>query len=94
MILINMSSLSHFGQVMHAHCRVPVEGSGEKAARKVSLIFFFPTDILGLGVLGVLTCFSQCLLAPDVQAIVSDFKLMGEGLVKSVQILSDPPSNT
>ena len=90
-----MNSLSHVGQVMHTHCRVPVEGSGEKTARKVSLIFFFfPTDILGLGVLGVLTCFSQCLLAPDVQAIVSDFKLMGEGLVKSVQILSDPPSNT
>ena len=31
---------------------------------------------------------------PDVAAIVSDFELMGEGLVHSVQVLSSPPTHS
>ena len=32
------------------------------------------------------------LLVPDTAAILADFQLMGEGLVKRVEILSPPPS--
>lgn len=28
---------------------------------------------------------------PDVKAILGDFELMGDGLVSSVEVLSDPP---
>lgn len=31
-------------------------------------------------------------LVPDVKAILADFQLLGQGLVKSVEVLSDPPS--
>ncbi len=32
------------------------------------------------------------LLVPDTAAILADFQLMGEGLVKKVEVLSPPPS--
>jgi hypothetical protein len=32
------------------------------------------------------------LLVPDAAAILADFQLMGEGLVKKVEVLSPPPS--
>lgn len=31
------------------------------------------------------------LMVPDTDAILADFQLMGEGLVKSVEVLSPPP---
>ena len=34
------------------------------------------------------------MFAPDVKAIVADFELMGEGLVSSVEVISDPPHTT
>ena len=34
---------------------------------------------------------SESLFVPDVEAILADFELMGDGLVSSVEILSDPP---
>ena len=34
------------------------------------------------------------MFVPDVKAILSDFELMGEGLVKSIEVLSDPPLNS
>lgn len=35
---------------------------------------------------------SELLFVPDVDAIVADFELMGQGLVSSVEILSEPPT--
>jgi U3 small nucleolar RNA-associated protein 22 len=37
---------------------------------------------------------SKLMFAPDVKAIVADFELMGEGLVSSVEVISDPPHTT
>jgi U3 small nucleolar RNA-associated protein 22 len=34
---------------------------------------------------------SECLFVPDVEAILADFQLMGQGLVTSLEILSEPP---
>ena len=34
------------------------------------------------------------LLIPDTAAILADFQLMGEGLVKRVDVLSPPPNNS
>ena len=31
---------------------------------------------------------------PDVSAIISDFQLIGEGLVQSVEVLAPPPTAT
>ena len=31
---------------------------------------------------------------PDVEAILADFELMGDGLVSSVEVLADPPLST
>ena len=33
----------------------------------------------------------KSLLVPDTAAILADFRLMGEGLVKKVEVLSPPP---
>lgn len=33
----------------------------------------------------------KSLLFPDTAAILADFRLMGEGLVKKVEVLSSPP---
>ena len=35
----------------------------------------------------------RSLLVPDTAAILADFWLMGEGLVKKVEILSPPPNS-
>ena len=37
---------------------------------------------------------SKAMYVPDVAAIVSDFELMGEGLVHSVEVLSSPPTHS
>ena len=34
----------------------------------------------------------KSLLVPDTAAILADFQLMGEGLVKKIEVLSSPPS--
>ena len=34
---------------------------------------------------------AKLMFVPDVRAILSDFELMGEGLVSSVEVLAEPP---
>ena len=35
---------------------------------------------------------SSAVVAPDVKAVTGDLQLLGEGLVKSVEVLCDPPA--
>ena len=63
-------------QVMQAHCRVLDKEEGVSKAGASK-----KAGRSGAGV-----------LVPDVEAILADFQLMGEGLVKRVEVLSPPPS--
>ena len=63
---------------MQAHCRVLEEGLSSKSSGT------------GKGEKKR----SDHLLVPDTEAILADFQLMGEGLVKRVEVLSPPPSSS
>ena len=64
-------------QVMQAHCRVLDKEEGVSKAGASK-----KAGRSGAG----------CVLVPDVDTILADFQLMGEGLVKRVEVLSPPPS--
>ncbi len=62
---------------MQAHCRILDKGEEVDTTKKVKK----------------LEKSKGGLLIPDTAAILADFQLLGEGLVKKVEVLS-PPSNS
>ena len=67
-------------QITHAHCRMVEDevSSGSKSGTSKRR--------KKSGKKG------DSVFVPDTEAILADFQLMGEGLVKRVEILSPPPS--
>ena len=69
-------------QLMTTHPRIKDHSDSSSKVRHLFTkgYYYFSTSLLKV--------------VPDVSAIIADFKLMGTGLVKSIEILSSPPTTS